>query len=110
MLQTLRLVFGLMLCFGALNLSRGSASGPYTRAFDLTLFIGGSIGSLVMWAFGWGKFEGGGAKLACPECGTMPPLVRKPANRRQMIWGGWTCKECGCECDRRGRKVPDAKS
>ena len=25
---------------------------------------------------------------ACPECGTPAPKVRKPANRRQMLWGG----------------------
>jgi hypothetical protein len=41
----------------------------------------------------------------CPECGTPAPKVRKPANRRQMLWGGWTCPKCGCELDRRGRKV-----
>ena len=41
----------------------------------------------------------------CPECGTPPPKVRKPANRRQMLWGGWTCSNCGCELDRRGRKI-----
>jgi hypothetical protein len=45
---------------------------------------------------------------ACPECGTEAPKIRKPANRRQMLWGGlggWTCPECGCELDWRGRKV-----
>lgn len=41
----------------------------------------------------------------CPQCGTPMPKVRKPANRRQMLWGGWTCPKCGCELDRRGRKV-----
>lgn len=42
---------------------------------------------------------------SCPECGTPAPKVRKPANRRQTLWGGWTCEECGCEMDRKGRKV-----
>ena len=42
---------------------------------------------------------------ACPDCRTPMPKVRRPANRRQMLWGGWTCPECGCEIDRRGRKV-----
>jgi len=42
---------------------------------------------------------------ACPECGTPAPTVRKPANRRQLLWGGWTCPKCGRELDRRGRKV-----
>jgi hypothetical protein len=44
---------------------------------------------------------------ACPECGTPAPKFRKPANRRQALWGGWTCPECGCEVDRRGRKVEE---
>ncbi len=41
----------------------------------------------------------------CPKCGTPVPKTRKPANRRQLLWGGWTCAECGCEIDRRVRKV-----
>jgi hypothetical protein len=41
----------------------------------------------------------------CTECGTPAPRVRRPANRRQRLWGGWTCPECGCEMDRRGRPV-----
>lgn len=41
----------------------------------------------------------------CPECGAPMPKVRTPANRRQMLWGGWTCPGCGTELDRRGRRV-----
>ena len=41
----------------------------------------------------------------CTECGTPAPKVRKPANRREMLWGGWTCADCGCMMDRRGRKI-----
>jgi hypothetical protein len=41
----------------------------------------------------------------CPDCGEPCPRFRKPANRRQALWGGWTCAKCGCEVDRRGRKV-----
>jgi hypothetical protein len=43
--------------------------------------------------------------LKCPDCGASLPMFRKPANKRQGLWGGWTCPECGCEVDRRGRKV-----
>jgi hypothetical protein len=43
----------------------------------------------------------------CAECGAPAPRFRNPANRRQMLWGGWTCPECGCEMDGRGRKVGD---
>ena len=41
----------------------------------------------------------------CPQCGAKQPKVRKPANRQQMLWGGWTCLECKCEIDRKGNKV-----
>jgi hypothetical protein len=43
----------------------------------------------------------------CPECGEPAPKVRTPANRRQMLWGGWTCPGCGTEVDRRGRRVAE---
>lgn len=38
----------------------------------------------------------------CPECGLKAPLVRKPHNLRQVLWGGWTCARCGCEFDKYG--------
>jgi len=41
----------------------------------------------------------------CPACGQPLPRYRKPASRRQALWGGWTCPACGCEVDRNGRKV-----
>jgi hypothetical protein len=41
----------------------------------------------------------------CPDCGDLFPRLRKPANRRQALWGGSTCARCGCEVDRRGRKI-----
>jgi len=43
----------------------------------------------------------------CVECGAPAAIIRMPANRLQMLWGGWTCSECGCEMDGRGRKVGD---
>jgi hypothetical protein len=41
----------------------------------------------------------------CPRCEEELPLVRKPANRRQLLRGGWTCPKCSCEVDFRGREV-----
>jgi len=41
----------------------------------------------------------------CPDCGEPFPRFRKPASRKQAVWGGATCAKCGCEVDRRGRKV-----
>ena len=43
----------------------------------------------------------------CPDCGEPFPRFRKPANRQQALWGGSTCAKCGCEVDRRGRKIKD---
>lgn len=41
----------------------------------------------------------------CPRCGTKAPLVRKPANLRQALWGGWTCADSRCEFDKYGSEV-----
>jgi hypothetical protein len=44
-------------------------------------------------------------KTNCPDCGAEQPKVRKPKNLRQILWGGNTCQECGCEMDRFGEKI-----
>ncbi len=48
----------------------------------------------------------------CPECGQKLPMVRRPTNARQMMWGGWTCTRCDAELDRSARVIragrPDA--
>ena len=43
------------------------------------------------------------SRLMCSECERPVPTVRRPANFRQAIWGGWTCPHCDCEFDRFGR-------
>jgi hypothetical protein len=107
-LQGLRLFFGMMLMFGIFYQFQGGEKGPAVRAFEFTLIGVGAVGSLVMLALGLGKpTEGSGGRLKCEECGTPAPAVRKPKNRRQTLWGGWTCKNCGTELDRRGRKVEE---
>ncbi len=40
----------------------------------------------------------------CPQCGLPRPRRRFPASINQFLWGGWTCKQCGCEVDSIGRK------
>lgn len=42
---------------------------------------------------------------ACPQCAARLPKFRKPANRSQAMWGGTTCPACGCESDRKGKKI-----
>jgi hypothetical protein len=41
--------------------------------------------------------------VACPKCQTPQPTFRKSANFRQMLWGGWTCAQCGTELDKWGQ-------
>ena len=53
----------------------------------------------------WGVNVKGLAGMDCPRCGEPLPAVRKPKNRRQMLWGGCTCEECGCEIDKWGREL-----
>ena len=39
----------------------------------------------------------------CPRCGTALPPTRQPLSLKQALWGGWTCRKCGTEVDRKGR-------
>ena len=64
--------------------------------------IGGVVGGLVALVIALVK-----KPVDCPDCGEPMPRFRKPANRRQALWGGWTCPKCGCEVDRKGRKVEE---
>ena len=43
--------------------------------------------------------------VECPFCGEPAPAVRTPKNRRQRLWGGHTCDECGGEYDKWGEPV-----
>ena len=39
----------------------------------------------------------------CAECGAPSPAVaRIPKTPYQVMWGGWTCEECGLELDKWG--------
>jgi len=70
---------------------------------DIPGVIGGVVGGVVaviavimMSYFAWRKVQ-------CPNCGTKPPLYRMPKNWQQLLWGGWTCSECGAEMNRQGK-------
>ncbi len=41
----------------------------------------------------------------CPVCGTRTNSPRMPKNWRQFMWGGWTCRKCGCEIDAQGKQI-----
>lgn len=58
------------------------------------------IGTALRWKAGINT-----ATVNCPNCSAVPPFIRKPANFRQAMWGGYTCTQCSSEIDKWGRKV-----
>jgi predicted RNA-binding Zn-ribbon protein involved in translation (DUF1610 family) len=81
--------------------------------FSSLLFAGlifGLVGWLCLKGFSkfWPKSGKMGVNLevvACPQCGEVVPKIRKPANTKQLLWGGWTCSNCGTEMDKYGSKI-----
>jgi endogenous inhibitor of DNA gyrase (YacG/DUF329 family) len=75
-------------------------------AFGETSFIGRIMAPLLCGLFAF-LFAGRANMFAvkCPACATQQPLWRKPASFRQMMWGGWTCPNCGTEMDRDGKAI-----
>jgi len=81
--------------------------------FSSLLFAGlitGLVGWLCLKSFSkfWPKSGKMGVNLevvACPQCGEIVPKIRKPANTKQLLWGGWTCSNCGAEMDKYGTKI-----
>jgi hypothetical protein len=41
----------------------------------------------------------------CPQCGQKMPFLRLPRSFRQLLFGGWTCRNCGCRMNRWGETV-----
>ena len=40
----------------------------------------------------------------CPKCKTKQPQIRIPKNLREALWGGYTCKNCGCKMNKHGEE------
>lgn len=70
-----------------------------------TFFIVGLITLLISTANKTGKWGINTEKCLCPKCGMTMPIIRRPQNLRQFLWGGSTCKGCGCEVDKWGREI-----
>jgi hypothetical protein len=45
------------------------------------------------------------AQVKCPSCATQQAFFRWPSSFRQLMWGGWTCTNCGTEMDRKGTAI-----
>ena len=41
----------------------------------------------------------------CPKCHLKLPIFRIATNLNQMLQGGWTCPNCGCEVNRKGKDI-----
>lgn len=92
-----------------------------TDIFKIEL-IGGVAGGLTVIVFfsicyankiqiGKGKRMGlNFKKTACTKCGAALPRFRRPANLRQILWGGWSCHECGSEYDKWMKPIDESKS
>jgi hypothetical protein len=50
----------------------------------------------------WGIGPIGGVN--CPRCGARLPMIRRPKSASEMMWGGWTCANCGCKVDKYGKE------
>jgi hypothetical protein len=45
--------------------------------------------------------------VRCPKCARSMPTFRWPDGWHQALWGGWTCRHCGCRMDKWGRAVEE---
>ena len=53
-----------------------------------------------------GRFwDGMRRRYNCPRCGSPLPRFRIPTSVRQLLYGGSTCKQCGCEVDSAGHEI-----
>ena len=44
------------------------------------------------------------SKVVCPVCGQEQRDFRKPTNLNEVLWGGWTCPNCGTQMDKWGKE------
>lgn len=45
----------------------------------------------------------------CPACGNPLPSLRIPSDKREALWGGWTCQVCNAKIDRYMNVLPDSE-
>ena len=51
-----------------------------------------------------GKFGINLESVNCPQCGEEQSKIRKPKGWNEILWGGSTCKNCGCKMDKFGKE------
>ncbi len=40
----------------------------------------------------------------CPKCNEIQHTIRKPKGMYEVLWGGYTCANCGCKMDKFGEE------
>jgi hypothetical protein len=66
-----------------------------------------ALGVALLWqSRSGGRWGFGTLRAVCPRCGTPLPMIRMPASREEVLWGGWTCQHCGCKVDKHGHERP----
>ena len=78
--------------------------------FLVSVAVGAIIMGLMMWGLHRLRYKGGRMsvnfdEVRCPSCQVTLPRLRRPANGRQALWGGWSCPDCGCEVNKMGEVV-----
>jgi hypothetical protein len=91
-------MFPVMAGVGSVFAMQGSRGMPLVLAFDVVVIVVGLVGTFLL-------FEFKNTALRCGRCGEPAPLFRPPTGSKQAAGGGWTCRKCGTELDRRGRPV-----
>ena len=77
-------------------------------AFSVTNFVTYGIIALIFIVFFYKKSRDKSNlginlnRVYCPNCQTKQPIIRKPANQRQTLYGGHTCSKCNTEMDKYG--------
>jgi hypothetical protein len=93
-------VFPIMAGLGIMFSLQGTRGMPLVLAFSVACLVVGSIGTLLL-------FEFKNTSLRCGKCDEPAPSFQLPASGKQAARGGWTCRKCGAELDRRGQPVED---
>ena len=97
-LPALKIVLMVCVVFLAAVTVLGLAFGaekPFAMVLPMLL---GLFGFYALSAWTWSTPD-------CPTCGTKQPAQRRPTSFRQLMWGGWTCANCGTEIDRHGQAI-----
>jgi hypothetical protein len=42
--------------------------------------------------------------IKCPRCAQALPRARVPRSFNEILWGGWTCPNCGAKIDKWGKE------